>query len=51
VALALKQAGTEPITLFYCGGGGETLMRLGQCPGQWAPDLVFEGLAVMAALR
>jgi len=51
VSLALEQAGSEPITLFYCGGAGETLMRLGQRAGQWAPDLVFEGLAVMAALR
>lgn len=51
VALALEQAGSEPITLFYCGGAGDTLMRLGQRAGQWAPDLVFEGLAVMAALR
>jgi type III pantothenate kinase len=51
VALALEQAGTEPITLFYCGGAGETLMRLGRRAGHWAPELVFEGLAVMAALR
>lgn len=51
VVLALEQAGSEPITLFYCGGAGETLMRLGQRAGQWVPDLVFEGLAVMAALR
>jgi type III pantothenate kinase len=51
VELALEQAGSEPITLFYCGGAGDTLMRLGQRAGHWAPDLVFEGLAVMAALR
>lgn len=51
VALALEQAGSEPVTLFFCGGAGETLMRLGQRGGQWAPDLVFEGLAAMAALR
>lgn len=51
VVLALEQAGSEPITLFYCGGAGETLMRLVQRAGQWAPDLVFEGLVVMAALR
>lgn len=51
VALALEQAGSEPITLFFCGGAGETLMRLGQHAGHWVPDLVFEGLAVMAALR
>jgi type III pantothenate kinase len=51
VALALEQAGSEPITLFFCGGAGETLMHLGPRTGQWVPDLVFEGLAVMAALR
>jgi type III pantothenate kinase len=51
VVLALEQAGSEPIALYYCGGAGETLMRLAQRAGQWAPDLVFEGLAVMAALR
>lgn len=51
VALALKQAGSEPMTLFYCGGAGETLMGLVRCTGQWAPDLVFEGLARMAELR
>lgn len=51
VALALEQAGSEPITLFFCGGAGETLMHLGPRTGQWVPDLVFEGLAVMAAQR
>jgi type III pantothenate kinase len=49
--MALEQAGAEPLALFYCGGAGETLMRLGQRGGQWAPDLVFEGLAAMAAQR
>lgn len=51
VALALEQAGDGPVALFYCGGAGETLMRLGQRGGLWAPDLVFEGLAVMASRR
>jgi type III pantothenate kinase len=51
VTLALDLAGSEPMTLFFCGGSGETLMRLLQGGGQWAPDLVFEGLAIMAALR
>ena len=51
VALALEQAGSEPITLFFCGGAGETLMHLGPRTGQWVPDLVFEGLGVMAAQR
>lgn len=51
VALALEQAGAEPMALLFCGGAGEALMRMLQRPGQWAPDLVFEGLAAMAALR
>ena len=51
VALALEQAGSEPLALFFCGGAGGTLMRMVQRRSQWAPDLVFEGLAAMAALR
>jgi type III pantothenate kinase len=51
VALALEQAGSEPMALLFCGGAGETLMRLVQRASQWAPDLVFEGLTAMAALR
>lgn len=51
VAMALEQAGTEPLALFFCGGAGESLMRWVDRGGQWAPDLVFEGLEAMAALR
>ncbi len=51
VALALQQAGGETIQLFFCGGAGQTLMQLVQPASQWVPDLVFEGLAVMAVLR
>lgn len=51
VVLALDRAGSEPVALFFCGGAGDTLMRLIPRPSQWAPDLVFEGLAAMAALR
>lgn len=51
VTLALEQAGSEPLALLFCGGAGEALMQLVKRPGQWAPDLVFEGLAAMAALR
>jgi type III pantothenate kinase len=51
VGLALDQAGDEPMSLFFCGGAGETLMRLVPHARQWTPDLVFEGLAAMAALR
>ena len=51
VALALERAGPERLQLYFCGGGGETLMRLLDRGGTLAPDLVFEGLAVMAGLR
>ena len=51
VTLALDQVGSEPMALLFCGGGGETLMLLVHRGGQWAPDLVFEGLEAMAALR
>jgi type III pantothenate kinase len=47
----LDQVGSEPVALLFCGGGGETLMLLVHRGGQWAPDLVFEGLEAMAALR
>jgi len=50
VSAALAQAGDAPV-LFFCGGGGEQLMSLLQRGGVWAPDLVFEGLEAMAALR
>jgi type III pantothenate kinase len=51
VVVALDQAGAEPLALFFCGGAGEMLMRWVGRGGQWAPDLVFEGLEVMAAQR
>ena len=51
IGLALEQAGSEPIALLYCGGAGETLRQLVNRGGQWLPDLVFEGLETMAALR
>jgi type III pantothenate kinase len=51
VAMALEQAGAEQLHLYFCGGGGETLMALLDRGGTLAPDLVFEGLAVMAGLR
>jgi type III pantothenate kinase len=51
VGLALDRAGEESMALLFCGGAGETLMQLVNRGGQWLPDLVFEGLAAMAALR
>jgi type III pantothenate kinase len=49
VALALEQAGGDAPELFFCGGGARELMRLLERAGTFAPDLVFEGLEVMAA--
>ncbi|MDE0951855.1 MAG: type III pantothenate kinase [Halioglobus sp.] len=51
VRLALDVAGSESLDLVFCGGAGEELMQLVGRAGQWVPDLVFEGLAVMAAQR
>jgi type III pantothenate kinase len=51
VTAALEQAGDDTPALLFSGGGGEHLMDLLQMDGEWAPDLVFEGLEVMAALR
>ena len=51
VALALQHAGSEPVSLLFTGGAGEMLMQLLDRGGVWAPDLVFEGLEHMAALR
>ena len=51
VSLALNQAGSEPIALLFCGGAGEALMQLVDRGGEMVPDLVFEGLEIMAGLR
>jgi len=51
VALALDHGGGEPMRLLFCGGGGEALMQLLNRGGSYVPDLVFEGLEVMAALQ
>ncbi len=51
VALALHRAGDISMTLLFCGGGGEALMQMLGRGGQWLPELVFEGLEVMAASR
>jgi type III pantothenate kinase len=51
VALALEREPVESSRVYYCGGGGELLMRLTERGGIPAPDLVFEGLAVMARLH
>lgn len=48
VALAIDRVAMAPLSLFFCGGGGELLMDLLDRGGNYEPDLVFEGLEVMA---
>lgn len=48
VALVLDRDGGEAMQLLFCGGGGEALMQLLDRGGSYVPDLVFEGLGVMA---
>jgi len=51
VSVALAATAVDgPISLFFCGGGGETLLQLVGQGGEFCPDLVFEGLEVMAAV-
>ncbi len=51
VRLVLERLGSERPALVFSGGAGEVLMRLVDAGGQYAPDLVFEGLEAMAAQR
>jgi type III pantothenate kinase len=48
VGLALDRTGSEPASLLFCGGGARVLMQLLNRGGEYVPDLVFEGLEVMA---
>jgi len=49
LALALDRAGPAPPRLLFCGGWGRTLMGLLDRGGEYLPDLVFEGLEILAA--
>jgi type III pantothenate kinase len=49
VSLALEQAASPAPSVLYCGGAGQLLLQLVGRQGLWVPDLVFEGLEVMAA--
>lgn len=49
VALALDREAAGGMSLLFCGGGARELMHLLNRGGQFAPDLVFEGLEIMAA--
>lgn len=48
--VALGQLTGESAALLFCGGGGEALMSLAGCGGEFVPDLVFEGLQIMHGL-
>ncbi|MEH6588529.1 MAG: type III pantothenate kinase [Halioglobus sp.] len=51
VSVVLDACQAEPPALLFCGGAGEALQQLLDRGGEFAPDLVFEGLEVMAAAR
>lgn len=48
LALAMDRDDILPSQLLFCGGWGETLMGLLDRGGSYLPDLVFEGLEIMA---
>jgi len=45
----MDRAGVTPSRLLFCGGWGKTLMGLLDRGGEFLPELVFEGLALLAA--
>ena len=49
LALAMDRAGVTPSRLLFCGGWGQTLLRLLDRGGEYIPELVFEGLELQAA--
>lgn len=51
VMLALREAAGPPPAVYFCGGSGPTLQALLDGIGELRPDLVFEGLEVLAGLR
>ncbi|MFT4615280.1 MAG: type III pantothenate kinase [Bacteroidia bacterium] len=51
VVMVLQRSLEERPALIYSGGAGELLMELVGQGGQYLPDLVFDGLEVMAAAR
>ena len=48
VSMALSGIPDTTVTVVYCGGAGDTLMQLLGVREHWHPDLVFEGLGVLA---
>lgn len=51
VLVALRKAGQPAPRQIFCGGAGKTLRELLGNVGEWRPDLVFEGLEVLASLQ
>lgn len=51
VLLALREAGEPAPRQVFCGGAGAMLRELLGDAGEWRPDLVFEGLELLAALH
>lgn len=49
LALVLDREGLTSAQLLFCGGWGDSLRQLLDRGGAYLPDLVFEGLAIMAA--
>jgi type III pantothenate kinase len=49
LALAMDRAGVTPSRVLFCGGWGQTLMGLLDRGGEFLPELVFEGLGLLAA--
>ncbi|MCP5129207.1 MAG: type III pantothenate kinase [Pseudomonadales bacterium] len=48
LALAMDRAGVASSQLLFCGGGGDALRGLLDRGGDYQPDLVFEGLEILA---
>jgi type III pantothenate kinase len=51
VALVLQELEIDSSQAVFCGGGSPVLMRLLNSGSDYVPDLVFEGLELMAAIR
>lgn len=51
VALLMDRAPMPYTKVLFCGGGGQALMQLLDRGGEYLPELVFEGLEILAADR
>jgi type III pantothenate kinase len=48
VSIVLDGCASEPPALIFCGGAGQVLQQLLDRGGEFVPELVFEGLEIMA---